>query len=141
MSDLSLSASQLAVALNDLLTRLEHYGYTNLWSPHVKLTTDKDNAVYISALIQVYDDFQSGLDWQDQVQLGFISFEFLEQSRSFRIPSGFMTREMREMAVTAKRLGKQKELMSRMTSAFAQEYVRRLTEDLERFQQITHQPA
>lgn len=139
MSDLSPSASQLAVALNDLLSRLEHYGYTHLWSPQVKITTDLENGVYISALVQLYDDFQVGLDYGDQVQMSFTAFSFDEESRAFTIPSGFMTREMREMAVTAKRLGKQKELMAKMTSAFAQEYVRRLTEELERFQQITAQ--
>lgn len=141
MSDLSPSASQLAAAFNDLKRRLMAFGYEEISYSNILIKVDEDNSFSIEAVVFLRDEFQDPHDWKNRVQCGEIKFGWNETFSRFHIPLGFLSREQRELSVIANQTGQHKEHFSRMTSAFAQEYVRRLTEDLERFQQITHQPS
>lgn len=135
MSDLSPSVLQLTEGLADLLRRLEAFGYDEIKYESIRITPDVEPRVFVH--IYLVDDFQEGFSYGETVQTGFQEFDWNTASGRFIIPQWFKNREQRELEIAVKKLGQQRELASRMRGAFAAEYVRRLTEDLERFKLLS----
>lgn len=133
MTDMTPSVSELREALADLEIRLYRFGYSSIYLKEIAITDDA-----ILGKMGMSDDFQDKISWDERIQSGIISFSWNETTRRFHIPTGFLTLEQRELSIAASRLGKTKEIMQRMSSAFATAYVEQLTADQARFQKLTY---
>lgn len=114
-------------ALKSLVSRLAALGYDEVKWAEAKIKLD--GTIYANVYLE--DEFQNSVDYGEKIRVGVQPFYF--EDGTFIIPSYFTGREMRELEVLVKRLGKTKELTEKMTSAAGREFAQRLTEDLGRF--------
>ena len=135
MSDFSPSVLQLTEGLADLLRRLEAFSYDQVRWPEVRITQHSETRIYV--YIHLEDDFQKNLGWTEKVQTGYTEFDWDYEASRFTIPSWFKSRDQRELEIAIAKTGRELELAKQLRGAFAAEYVRRLTEDLDRFKLLS----
>lgn len=135
MSDFSPSILQLTEGLANLLGRLEAYGYDEVLYPQIRIVAGEETRVF--ANIYLDDNFQSSISWGEKIQQGTHEFDWNPTTSRFTIPLWFKSREQRELEVAIAKTGRELEFAQQLRGAFAAEYVRRLTEDLDRFKLLS----